>query len=369
MVYKFTKNPEKRIVPKSEAIAKWMKKNLFSTPVNSVLSIFLIAALIKVFEPLFQWLFIDATWTGDAAACREGSGACLAFLHEKFTYIIFGPYPREELWRPAITMFLMLALLWWSKEPKRWNKKLIKWWSFFIIIAWTLMSGGLLGLSHVESTSWGGLPLTLILAFVGIATSYPIGIILALGRRSSMPFIKSLCVIYIELIRGVPMISLLFMSSVMFPLFLPEGVSIDKLLRAQVAIIMFVSAYMAEVVRGGLAAIPKGQYEAAEALGLNYFQTMRFIILPQALKIVIPPSVNTAIGMLKDTSLVIIIALFDLLSTTKASLKDPEWLGFSIEGYLFAAFIYFVLCFSMGRYARRLESEFHRGHKNREVKI
>lgn len=368
MVYKFTKNPEKRALPKMEAVAKWMKKNLFSTKSNTVLSIFLLAAILKLFAPIFTWLFIDATWIGDAAACRAGSGACLAFINEKFIYIIFGPYPNDQIWRPALTMLFMFTLLWWTKEPHRWNKKLIKWWAAFVISAWILMSGGF-GLSPVESTNWGGLPLTLILSFVGIFLSYPIGIALALGRRSQMPFIKSLCVIYIELIRGVPMISLLFMSSVMFPLFLPEGVSVDKLLRAQVAIIMFISAYMAEVVRGGLAAIPKGQFEAADALGLNYFQTMRFIILPQALKIVIPPSVNTAIGMLKDTSLVIIIALFDLLSTSKAALKDPEWLGFSVEGYLFAAFIYFILCFSMGRYARRLEVEFHRGHKNREVRI
>lgn len=368
MVYKFTKNPEKRTLPRMEAMAKWMKKNLFSTPMNSVISLFLIAGLIKLFGPVFNWLFIDSVWVGDTAACRAANGACIAFIKEKFVYIIFGPYPREEIWRPALTMLLMFILLWWSKEPSRWSKKLIKWWVGFIAIGWLLMSGGL-GLTPVESTTWGGLPLTLVLSFVGIATSYPIGIALALGRRSQMPFIRSLCVIYIELIRGVPMISLLFMSSVMFPLFLPEGVSVDKLLRAQVAIIMFISAYMAEVVRGGLAAIPKGQYEAAEALGLNYFQTMRFIILPQALKIVIPPSVNTAIGMLKDTSLVIIIALFDLLSTTKASMRDPEWLGFSVEGYFFAALIYFVLCYAMGRYSRRLEVEFHRGHKNREVKI
>lgn len=368
MVYEYTKNPEKRKLPTMEASAKWMKKNLFSTPANSILSLFLIAGLIKLITPIFDWLIVNATWSGDAAACREGDGACIAFIKEKFVYIIFGPYPREELWRPALTMILMFALLWWSKEPSRWSKKLVKWWVGFIVVGYLLMSGGF-GLTPVDSTTWGGLPLTLVLSFVGIATSYPIGIALALGRRSEMPFIRSLCVVYIELIRGVPMISLLFMSSVMFPLFLPEGVSVDKLLRAQVAIIMFISAYMAEVVRGGLAAIPKGQYEAADALGLNYFQTMRFIILPQALKIVIPPSVNTAIGMLKDTSLVIIIALFDLLSTTKASMKDPQWLGFSVEGYFFAALIYFVLCYSMGRYARRLETEFHRGHKNREVRI
>lgn len=368
MVYKFTKNPEKRTLPRAESMAKWMKKNLFSTKLNSVISLFLLAGILKVLTPIFNWLFIDAVWIGDSATCRKASGACVAFIKEKFVYIIFGPYPREEIWRPGLTIFLIFALLWWSKEPSRWSKKLIKWWVSCLVLSWVLMSGGF-GLSVVENSQWGGLPLTIILSFIGIAISYPLGILLALGRRSTMPLIKSFCVIYIELIRGVPMISLLFMSSVMFPLFLPEGVSVDKLLRAQVAIIMFISAYMAEVVRGGLAAIPKGQYEAANALGLNYFQTMKGVILPQALKIVIPPSVNTAIGMLKDTSLVIIIALFDLLSTTKASMKDPEWLGYSVEGYFFAALIYFILCFSMGKYARRLEVEFHRGHKNREVTI
>jgi general L-amino acid transport system permease protein len=220
-----------------------------------------------------------------------------------------------------------------------------------------LMKGGIFGLTPVESTQWGGLPLTLLLSVFGLTAAYPLGVVLALGRRSKMPAIKALCVIYIEMIRGVPLISLLFMSSVVFPLFLPEGVTINKILRAQAAIILFTAAYIAEIVRGGLQGISHGQYEAAESLGLNYYLTMRLIILPQALKIVIPPSVNILISAFKDTSLVVIIALYDLLKTTQSVLSDPRWMGFSTEAYLFVAIIYFLCCFFMSNYSRRLERE------------
>jgi general L-amino acid transport system permease protein len=224
-----------------------------------------------------------------------------------------------------------------------------------------LMKGGLFGLTSVESTQWGGLPLTLLLSIFGLTAAYPLGVILALGRRSKMPAVKTLCILYIELIRGVPLISLLFMSSVVFPLFFPEGFNINAIIRAQVAIILFTAAYIAEVVRGGLQAIPRGQYEAAESLGLNYYLTMRLIILPQALKIVIPPSVSILISAFKDTSLVVIIALFDFLKTTKTVLNDPQWLGFSSEAYIFAALIYFLCCFFMSNYSRRLERELETG--------
>jgi general L-amino acid transport system permease protein len=223
------------------------------------------------------------------------------------------------------------------------------------------MKGGMFGLPLVETEKWSGLPLTLMLATIAIVVSYPVGILLALGRRSEMGVVRLLSVGYIELIRGIPLISILFMSSQMFNLFLPKGIVIDKLLRAQVAIIMFISAYMAEVIRGGLQAIPNGQYEASDSMGLNYFQKMRLIILPQALKIVIPPTVNTAISMFKDTSLVVIIALQDLMYTTKGAMADSKWLGFSVEGYLFIAFIYFCFCFSLGKYSRRLEKELDTG--------
>ncbi len=351
-----TKNPENRRKVWYEDLPKWLKTNLFNTPLNSVISIFLLAALVKAFGSFFNWLLIDAVWEGSAKTCRLGEGACLVFLWEKAQFILMGFYPLDEQWRPWLFVISLCALAFYSRKPERWSLKLLWSWVSLFIISLLLMRGGFLGLALVEAEKWGGLPLTLILASVGMIFAYPIGIILALGRRSEWPLIKALCVSYIELIRGVPLISLLFMSSVMFPLFLPEGMIINKLLRAQIAIIMFVSAYMAEVVRGGLQAVPRGQYEAAKSLGLSKFQSLRLIILPQALKLVIPPTVNTAIGMFKDTSLVIIIALFDLMYTTKASMKDSEWLGFSLEAYLFAAVVYFVFCAFMSRTSRRLEA-------------
>ncbi len=234
-----------------------------------------------------------------------------------------------------------------------------KWWLGAIwILGLTaigiLMWGGL-GLPYVENERWGGLILTLLLTTFGLAFAFPLSILLALGRRSTLPVIRGLCVAYIELIRGVPLISLLFMASVMLPLFLPAGVSVDKLLRAQIALILFAAAYLAEVVRGGLQAVPGHQYESAAALGLGYWEQMSYIILPQALRIAVPPLVNTFIGFFKDTSLVLIIGLFDLLSTIKVSLNDPAWTGFGVEAYIFAALVYFVFCFAMSQYSRRLE--------------
>lgn len=338
----------------------WLRKNLFNSKFNSLITIILLFILFKFLLFFYSWLITTAVWSGTANDCREAQGACIVFLKEKYNFILFGFYPREEIYRPIICILLLLCLSVYSCFEVNWKKSTLILWGVFAVLVKILMGGGFFSLSVVESDKWGGLPLTLILSVVGIFVSYPLGILLALGRRSKMPVIRLSCTTYIELIRGVPMISLLFMSSVMFPLFLPEGVVVDKIIRAQVAIIMFVCAYMAEVVRGGLQAIPRGQYEAAESLGLNYYQTMKLVILPQSLKIVIPPTVNTVIGMFKDTSLVIIIALFDLMSTMKTALKDPEWLGFNVEGYIFIAIIYFMFCFSMGRYSRSLEKKFNR---------
>ena len=226
------------------------------------------------------------------------------------------------------------------------------------------MWGGILGLRYVAQDSWGGLPITLILSTFGLAFAFPLAILVALGRRSTqMPAVRMICVVYVELIRGVPLISLLFMASVMFPLFLPEGVNIDKLLRAQIAIILFAAAYLAEVVRGGLQALPKGQGEAADALGLSYWQKTGKIILPQALRLVIPPLVNTFIGFFKDTSLVLIIGIFDLLTAGKVAISEPTWQGFSTEVYVVLAMIYFVFCFAMSKYSRGLERELDRSRR------
>jgi general L-amino acid transport system permease protein len=247
-----------------------------------------------------------------------------------------------------------------SCQRRFWRPSLGLYWVLALALVGILMWGGVLGLSFVETRLWGGLPLTLILATFGVGFAFPLGVLLALGRRSELPAVRSVCVVYIELIRGVPLISLLFMASVMLPLFLPEGVNINKLLRAQIAIVLFVAAYIAETVRGGLQAIPKGQYEGADSLGFGYWQKTFFIILPQALKAVVGPLVGIFISLLKDTSLVVVIGVFDLMQATKAALADAQWQSFSSEAYLFIGAIYFVMCFSISRYSRSLERQWRR---------
>ena len=340
----------------------WVRHNLFNGVFSSIATIVILAGLIRVMPQFIQWAFIDAAWFTSGQQCKEVEGACWSVITQNIRFNIFGYYPYAEQWRPLLAMIILIAMLIYSRDWNKWNKRLGYAWLFALFVMGLLMKGGLFGLVPVESTKWSGLPLTLLLSFFGILASYPLGVMLALGRQSRMPIIKSLCVVYIEMIRGVPLITMLFMSSVMFPLFLPEGVTIDKVLRAQAAIILFTAAYIAEVVRGGLQAMDKGQYEAAESLGLNYFQMMRMIILPQALKIVIPPTVGILISAFKDTSLVVIIALYDILNTTKSILSEPEWTGFSTEAYIFIAMIYYVCCFSMSQYSRRIEKELEYKH-------
>ena len=342
-------------------VVGWLRTNLFNNWYNSLLTLLTVYVLWKLVPPLVRWAIIDAHWSGSGQACRGGDGACWSIIPANFNLILFGFYPQEEYWRPITAMVLLVALIIYSKERKRWKKSLAWIWLAGVVVMWWLMHGGILGLPLVESTKWSGLPLTLTLALFGMVGAYPLGVLLALGRRSRLPMIKALSVVYIELIRGVPLISMLFMSAVMFPLFLPEGVTFDKVIRAQVAIILFTAAYIAEVVRGGLQAIPRGQYEAADSLGLNYGQTTRLIILPQSLKIVVPPTVGILISAFKDTSLVVIIGLFDLLKTTKVALANPKWAGFSTEAYLFLAAVYFICCYAMSSYSRKLEKELHTG--------
>jgi len=344
----------------------WSRKHLFSSVFNTVLTVLALYALYWLIPPLVRWAFIDAHWQGNSAAACSGEGACWVFIKVRFNQFIYGFYPPSEYWRVNLA-FLFLAGLITALLVKSTPKKL--WIATFTlliypIIAFYLFHGGLLGLEVVETDQWGGLMLTLILAIVGIVLSLPLGILLALGRRAdNMPIVKAFCVIFIEFWRGVPLITVLFMASVMLPLFLPEHFDIDKLMRALIGIVLFESAYMAEVIRGGLQSIPKGQYEAAEALGLGYWQSMIGIILPQALKLVIPGIVNTLIALFKDTTLVLIIGLMDLLAMIEAALADPNWLGFWIEGLVFAAFIYWFFCFSMSRYSQYLEHQLHSGHK------
>ena len=322
---------------------------------SRVLTVVLALGIAVAFAPFVQWAFIDAVWRPDAAACRAAHGACWGFIVEKHRFILFGTYPYDQQWRPATATVVLLALWIVSALRAFWRPWLALVWGAGMALIGVLMWGGVFGLPYVENERWGGLILTLLLSTVGLALAFPLSILLALGRRSTLPMIRALCVAYIELVRGVPLISLLFMASVMLPLFLPGGMTIDKLARAQIALVLFAAAYLAEVIRGGLQAIPKEQYEMADALGLTYWQKTLYVVLPQALRIVVPPLVNTFVGFFKDTSLVLIIGLFDLLSTVKVALTEPAWSGFGVEAYLFAALVYFVFCFAMSRYSRRFE--------------
>ncbi len=347
-----------------QGVIGWMRASLFSSPLNTLLTVLVAWLLLMAIPALVEWLFIRANFDAtNAQECRASGGACWAFIAEKHRLILFGVYPYDEQWRPLLATIILIAVIVCSCIRWFWKPFLGLIWIVALVSVAVLMWGGVLGLTHVENDRWGGLPLTLILATFGIAFAFPFGLLLALGRRSHMPAVKALCVVYIELIRGVPLISLLFMSSVMLPLFLPEGFSIDKLLRAQIAIILFAAAYIAETVRGGLQAIPKGQYEGADSIGLSYWQQMRKIILPQALKVVIPPLVGIFIALFKDTSLVVIIGIFDLTQAAKTAVADAAWRGFSTEAYLFIAFIYFIFCFSISRYSQSLERHLRTGHQ------
>ena len=341
----------------SVGVIGWIRANLFNSPFNSLLTILILFCLLLAVPPFFKWAFINSLWTSSGAECKLASGACWSVVVKNFRFILFGFYPYDQHWRPAVSVLLLVSLLFYSRDRRHWNQRLAYLWVVGLTAMGILMRGGILGLMPVETGSWSGISLTLLLSIFGLTAAYPLGVILALGRRSRLPALKTLSVVYIEVIRGVPLISMLFMSSVMFPLFLPEGITVNKILRAQVAIIMFTAAYIAEVVRGGLQAIPRGQYEAAESLGLDYYQKMRLIVLPQALKIVIPPTMGILISAFKDTSLVVIIGLFDLLKTTQVTLSNPEWMGFSAEAYLAIALLYFLGCFSMSNFSRRLERQ------------
>ncbi|AKH21243.1 amino acid ABC transporter permease [Sedimenticola thiotaurini] len=349
----------------SVGVLGWLRSNLFSSPLHTLLSLFAIYLIYLTVPPIINWVFVDSTWVGDTReACSATTGACWVFVKVRMNQFMYGFFPESEYWRInlAFGLLILLAIPLFIKKFNHKGKLALFILLVYPFVIFVLFSGGYFGLVPVETSKWGGLSLTLILAGVGIAASLPLGIVLALGRRSKMPIVKSVSVVFIEFWRGVPLITVLFMSSVMLPLFLPEGTNFDKLLRAMIGIALFQSAYMAEVVRGGLAAIPKGQYEAGEALGLSYWQSMGLIILPQALKLVIPGIVNTFIALFKDTTLVLIIGLFDLLAIIQQAFADPDWLGFSIEGYVFAASIFWIFCFGMSRYSMALEKKLHTGH-------
>lgn len=343
--------------------ARWVRQNLFSSVSNAILTIIAAVAVYYVLSSLIGWALLRAVWVApNAQACRAiSNGACWAFVQEKFRYILFGRYPYDQQWRPALVVLLLVALLVVTAIRRFWSIWLLAVWLPGFVIGGALMYGGIFGLMPVGTDLWNGLPLTLILSVFGVGCAFPLGVVLALGRRSNLPVLRVLSTIYIELIRSVPLVTVLFMASVMIPLFLPPGLNFDKLLRTVIAIIIFAAAYLAEAVRGGLQAIPKGQSEAGDALGLGYWRKTGLIILPQGLAISIPSVVSSFISTFKDTSLVIVIGLFDLLETATTAMADTNWRGMLLESYAFVGLIYWVGCFSMSRYSQHIERYVNRG--------
>jgi general L-amino acid transport system permease protein len=352
----------------------WMRQNLFSSIPNAILTLIVLYLLYIVIPPLIRFLITDAVWTGvDRDACREDVikrpvGACWAFVADRINYFVYGSYPATQRWRVDIFFVLMavgVAWMLWLRAPAK-GIGAIYFFVVFPILSFILLTGWEgIGLMAVPTAFWGGILVTLIVSIVGIVFSLPLGVALALGRRSKLPLVRLASVIFIEVVRGVPLITVLIMANTMLPLFLPAGVTVDRLLRPLVGVALFASAYMAEVVRGGLQAVPKGQYEGAMSLGLGYGKMMYFIVLPQALRIVIPGIVNTFIGLFKDTTLVSIVGLLDLVRTIEASRVDPIWAAptVSYTGYAFAGLFYWIGCFGMSRYSLMVERKLAAGQR------
>ena len=343
---------------RQHGLMSWLRNNFFSSPANTLTTLVLLALLGTALFQALDWALLNAVFGSQLESCNNarGIGACWGVISEKGRFIVMGRYPDTEHWRPVIATALMLGVVAMSCMPRFWGPGLLPLWIGMLIIYFVLMKGGMLGLTEVPTDQWGGLPLTVMLTVIGMTLAFPLSIFVALGRRSDMPVIRTLCTLYVELIRGVPLITVLFMASFMLPLFMPEGVKIDVLIRVVVGVTLFAAAYMAEVVRGGLQALPKGQTEAAATLGLSYWQTQRLIVLPQALAMVVPSLMNTFIGMFKDTSLVTIVSLYELTGALGLALNsDADWRPFKLEAYLFITLIYFVFCFAMSRYSLWVE--------------
>ena len=354
----------------SSGALAWARVNLFSSPANSVATILILALILWLAPPLAEWATVNAVWSApDGALCRtHQDGACWAFVARKMGYLLYGSYPEDQRWRVDLTEAigaLLIVWLLWPGAPRRGFGSLL----FFIIypvVAFILLVGApALSLPRVDTILWGGVFVSLLTALVGIVVSLPLGVLLALGRRSALPFVRAASVVFIEFVRGVPFITVLFMANNMLPLFLPPGVESDRFLRPLVGIALFSAAYMAEEVRGGLQTLPRGQYEGAMALGLDYWRMMGLVVLPQALTLVIPGIVNNFIGLFKDTTLVSIVGINDFLEALDHAMKDPLWAGPTIfpTGYAFAALFYFVFCYAMSRYSAGVERRLAAGRR------
>ena len=347
---------------KQANLLSWLKKNLFSSPLNSILTIIVGYVAYQAITFLVDWSIFNAAWSGGVAACRENiNGACWPLVGAKLNFFIYGFYPIDQRWRvDTLGVILFCCIIWLVIDKTPFKKQVIIFTLFiFPIIGYIFLNGNVFGINifrPVSTSQWGGLTLTIIIGLVGIVFSLPIGVLLALGRQSELPVIKTICIVFIEFWRGVPLITVLFMASVMLPLFLGD-VQVDNLIRALIGYVLFASAYMAEVVRGGLQGIPKGQYEGAESLGLSYYEKNRLIVLPQALTLVIPGIVNTFIGLFKDTTLVLIISLIDFLGAVQAGIADPKWFSYSTAytGYFFTALVFFFFCYLMSLYSKKVE--------------
>ncbi|MGA0844752.1 MAG: amino acid ABC transporter permease [Arenicellales bacterium] len=356
--------------PNSSGVVGWAKANLFSSPLNIALTLLALWFLWQILPPSIHWLFSGAVWAAaDRKECwalmeAPRDGACWAFIRGSLELFLYGWYPEPERWRVDLTFVLFAAAVFGALRENIPGKKywLIFAVAFPFIAAWLLFGG--FGLEAIPTNKLGGILLTLVVAVTGISFSLPIGVALALGRRSRLPILRALCVIFIEFIRGVPLITLLFVASTMLTYFLPPGSTFDLLIRVLIMVTLFAAAYIAEVVRGGLQGLSAGQYEAADSLGLTYWQAHRLVILPQALKISIPGIVNTFIGSYKDSVLVLIIGMMDILGLGRARLNDPEWLGLAPELYIFISLFFFISCFAMSRYSLSLERNLEPGHKS-----
>lgn len=342
--------------------ANW-RADLFGSPMRVAITLALLALLAWAGWHAVDWGLLHAVFRPDAEACRAAPhGACWGVVAEKWRPMLFGRYPYEDQWRPAVAVTLLSATTLLSAWPSCWRWWLAPLWAATLAVFVLLMGGGALGLSPVPTSRWGGLPLTIALAVVGLALAFPLALVLALGRRSRSAAVRAFTASYIELVRGVPLISVLFMASYLLPLLWPAGWKPDVLLRVLAGLALFVAAYLAEIIRGGLQAVPRGQVDAAMAMGFSRWQVQRHIVLPQALRMVVPALTNSVVGTLKDTSLVTIVGLFELTGALGLALGgDPTWRPFYLEGYLFIALVYWVICFSLSRYSAWLERRLQAG--------
>ncbi|WP_333804167.1 amino acid ABC transporter permease [Sulfurospirillum sp.] len=354
----YNKINERKAPSSTKGLTFWLRENLFSTPLNVALTLLGVMVLFWIIPPFVKWAYINANFVGTTREDCVSGGACWVFIRMKIDMFMYGFYPSDLRWRVNTIYGLFFALAAAFKYLKSPLVKIALAHVYFIV-GFFLVHGGFFGMEAVPTDKWGGLMLTIMVAAVGIVAAFPLGVLLAFGRASHLPIIKSISVTYIEFIRGVPLITILFMSSIILPLFFPEGMTFDKLLRALIGIAMFEAAYIAENIRGGLQSIPKGQYEAADAIGLSYWQKMFLVILPQALKVAIPNLVGVSIALFQDTTLVLIIGLFDLLAMVRLSAADSYWLGYETEGYVFVTFIFWFFCYSMSNFSQKLEKRFN----------